>query len=270
MLASKPNPEAGRRLRQERLRVQLSTRAVERLSQIIAREKMNQEYYFSHAWLTDVENGEFTPSIYKLYSLSLIYKRHYDEILGFFGINIADLGREQASVPLPATHLLRETSRQVSLPEGLRKKIEGEETSLVSHMFKQWGEVPIGLLQQMGRQDSLCGYVGMEDFTLYPVIRPGSFVEIDPRQRRIESVQWSNFFERPIYFVELRDSYACSWCEVKDQHLFLVPFPQAGIPVRHMRYPADAEILGRVTAVSMRIASAGSNPSKLKPSITSL
>jgi transcriptional regulator with XRE-family HTH domain len=270
MLASKPNPEAGERLRRERLRVRLSTRDVERLSQIIAQEKKNQEYYFSHGWLTDVENGAFTPSIYKLYSLSLIYKRHYDEILGFFGINIGDLGREQAWTPLPGTHLIREPSSQVSLPEELRRKIESEKTNLVSHMFQRWGELPVGLLAQMDPKDRLCGYVGMDDFTLYPVIRPGSFVEIDPRQRKIDSVEWVTFFDRPIYFVELRDSYACCWCEVKDRHLFLVPFPQAGITVRQVRYPADADIVGRVTAVSMRIAGAENNSSKLKPLPTSL
>src|ERR1700738_3289207 len=106
MPALTPSPEAGKRLKAERIRVLLSTRDVERLSQKIAQEKNNQEYYISHAWLTDVENGEFTPSIYKLYSLSLIYKRSYDEILAFFGIHIRDIGHEQLRLSLPHTHLI--------------------------------------------------------------------------------------------------------------------------------------------------------------------
>ena len=84
MLESTPSPEAGKRLRAERLGVRLSTRAVQKLSQQIAQEKNNQDYYISHGWLTDVENGKFTPSIYKLYSLSLIYKCNYAEIVAVF------------------------------------------------------------------------------------------------------------------------------------------------------------------------------------------
>ena len=257
MLASTPNPEAGKRLRMERLRVRLSTREVERLSQQIAHEKNSQDYSISHGWLTEIENGKFTPSIYKLYSLSIIYKRNYDEILAFFGIHIRDLGREQMSLPLPRTHLVGEGASQapfVSLSEELRAKLQLEKTNLVSQMFHQWGGIPADLLKHMNPRHALYGYVGMNDFTLYPLIRPGSFVEIDAKQRRIDTGAWPSIFERPIYFVELRGGYACSWCELRDNNLLLVPFPQALSQVRQMRIPTEAEILGRVTAVSMRIA----------------
>jgi hypothetical protein len=84
------------------LRARLSTRAVQKLSQQIAQEKgNNQDYYISHGWLTEVENGKFTPSIYKLYSLSLIYKCSYLKIMGFFGINILHAAKEQRLVSLP-------------------------------------------------------------------------------------------------------------------------------------------------------------------------
>lgn len=65
---------------------------------------------------------------------------------------------------------------------------------------------------------------------------------------------WSNEHDRPIYFVELRDEYACSWCELKDGQLLLVPYPQTKDQVRQVRFPRDAGIIGRVTAVSMSIA----------------
>jgi hypothetical protein len=86
------------------------------------------------------------------------------------------------------------------------------------------------------------------------LIRPGSFVQIDTDQKRIVRKNWSNEFDRPIYFVELRDSYICSWCELKDTRLLLVPHPRSRSEVREVRFPLDAGIVGRVTAVSMRIA----------------
>ena len=80
------------------MRVQLSTRDVERLSRKIADEKKSQDYYISHGWLTDAENGAYVPGVFKLYTLSVIYKRRYEDILGFFGIHLADIGREQMSL----------------------------------------------------------------------------------------------------------------------------------------------------------------------------
>ena len=88
---------------------------------------------------------------------------------------------------------------------------------------------------------------------MWRAVRPGSFVEIDARQRNVEHFRWSNEFDRPIYFVELRESYACSWCELREGHLLLVPHPQSRKRVREMRFPNDAEIVGRVSAVSMRL-----------------
>lgn len=258
MSASKPSPEAGKRLTQARTRVRLSTRDVERLSQQLAHEKQNQDYYISHAWLTEIENGKFTPSIYKLYSLSIIYKRSFDEILAFFDIHIGDIAREQMWLTLPRTHLLRDNPKQVvesaasipGIPDGVRL----DRTNLVSRMFNEWGGLPASLLPNPAPRDSVYGYIGTEDFTLFPLIRPGSFVQIDSTQKRIGRGAWLNEHDRPIYFVELRDSYACSWCELKEGRLLLIPSSHARNRVREVRYPGDADVIGRVTAVSMRIA----------------
>jgi hypothetical protein len=261
MFESTQNPEAGKRLRAERLRVCLSTRDVQTLSLQIAKEKNNHDYYISHGWLTDVEHGKFTPNIYKLYSLSLIYKCSYLEIVGFFGINILDIVREQRSVSLPHTHLVGsaiETPGQtIQLPVELSKNVEFARTNLVSRMFETWGEIPVALLQQINLQHSLCGYIGLEDYTLYPFIRPGSFVEIDARQNKVTAGSWQNEFDRPIFFVEVRKGYACSWCELDNHRLILVPCPQSRGRVRQLRFPSEADIVGRVTAVTMWIAKEG-------------
>lgn len=258
MLPMTSSPDAGKRLRAVREQLRLSTRDVERLSQTIAQEKKSQDYYLSHAWLTDIEAGKFKPNVCKLYSLSLIYKRGLDEILGFFGMGIRDYGREYGSLVLPRTHLVAqppEAARPtITAPLELRDRIRLEETNLVSRMFQRWGEVPIGLLQQMDLRSSLYGYIGMEDYTLYPLIRPGSFVQIDSRQRKIVRGHWRSEFDRPIYFVELRDSYVCSWCELDGPQLLLIPTPQSREQAKQVRYPGDADVVGRVTAVTMRIA----------------
>jgi hypothetical protein len=208
--------------------------------------------------VTDIENGKFTPSIYKLYSFSLVYGLRYDEVLAFFGLHIGDVSKEQKSLRLPRTHLvgnvLEPSISTVTVPLELREKIQLERTNLVSRMFERWGEVPLVFLQQMDLQHSLYGYIGMEDYTLDPLVRPGSLVEIDARQKKVGAGSWQNEFDRPIYFVELRDGYVCSWCELDGGQLILIPYPRSRAQVRQVRYPADADIVGRVTAIAMRIA----------------
>jgi hypothetical protein len=258
MSVSRPSPEGGKLLKAERVRVQLRTREVERLSRKIADEKKSQDYYISHGWLTDAENGAYVPGPFKLYTLSVIYKRRFEEILGFFGIHLADIGREQMSLTLPRTHLIggppRMPESPFEIPVNLRDKIDIGKTNLVSRMFGQWGGIPVSLLRAGLDEKSVFGYVGMEDYTLFPLIRPGSFVQIDANQTKIDRAGWRNEFDRPIYFVELRDSYACSWCEPQEGRLLLIPYPQSRTQVREVRFPGDAGIVGRVTAVSMRIA----------------
>ncbi len=120
-------------------------------------------------------------------------------------------------------------------------------------MVEIWGEVPIGFIQNLDLRHSLYGYIGLQDFTLHPLLRPGTFVQIDQRVRKIQPLRWRSEYDRPIYFIELRDGYACSWCEMQDGHLLLLPHPLSPVRVRRLNYGVDAEIIGQVTAVAMRL-----------------
>jgi hypothetical protein len=259
MLAPSSSTEPGKCLRAERERLRLSTRAVERLSELIAQEKKDRTLYVSHNWVTDVENGKFKPKLAKLYSLSLIYECDFDKLCALFGIDIGDLGKERGIITLPNTHLIRprldQLRQTVPTPPNVQDAASLKYTNLVHRMVRELGKIPLFLLQQADPRHSLYGYVGTEDYTLDPLIRPGSFVQIDARQTKINKDVWANEHDRPVYFTELRDNrYACSWCELEGSHLLLIPSPQSQMPIRHVRYPQDAEILGRVTVVTMRIA----------------
>ena len=53
----------------------------------------------------------------------------------------------------------------------------------------------------MGVRKHLYGYIGIKDFTLYPLLRPGSIVTIDDTDKTVRSSGWKNEFDRPIYFL---------------------------------------------------------------------
>jgi len=106
----------------------------------------------------------------------------------------------------------------------------------------------------------------LRDYSLFPVILPGSFLQIDPTETKIKTGVWRQELERPIYFIELRDGYACGWCELKDGQLILVPHITSPQPIRRFSHLDEAEIIGRVTGVAMRIVGGGLSPmSELPP-----
>ena len=262
-----PATRSGNQLRELRSRLGVTTREVEELSRKIALESENEEFYISNAWLTQIENRNSVPSIYKLFSLSVIYRTKFTDLLAAFGVLLDQTMRYQVFTPLQNTHLATldapAEGKLMTFPVRFDRGFSLENTNLISRMVEQWGEVPISFLQKLDLRHCQYGYIGMDDSSMYPLLRPGSFVQIDERMSRTDRANWRSEFDRPIYFIELRDSYACSWVEVRGSQLTLVPHPLSGSAIRQFPYPHEAEIIGQVTAVAMRLVSAA--PSSAPP-----
>lgn len=245
-------------LKRLRSRLGITTREVSDFSQRIAESEGNPEFHISNAWLTQVENSDSVPSIFKLYSLSAIYRIKFTDLLLLYGVDLLHLSRSQMAVPLTDTHLTNvevyDRERTVSFPVRFDPAFDVHNTNLLSRLVEVWGEVPIAMIQHLDLRHGLYGFIGLKDVTLYPLLRPGSFVQIDSRIRKIQPMRWRTEFDRPIYFVELRDGYACSWCEMQDGHLLVVPHPLSPQGVRRYAFGRDAEIVGQVTAVAMTLS----------------
>lgn len=257
-MSSQPPNEVLKDLRE---RLGITTRDVAELSQKIADSEGNPEFQISHVWLSQIENSDSVPSVFKLYSLSAIYRLKFTDLLRLYGLDLQKLSHHQLVAPLPQTHLttldVYDGDRTVSFPVRFDRAFDVDNTSLLSRMVELWGEVPIALIQHLDIRNSQYGYIGLQDFTLYPLLRPGSFVQIDSRVRRVQPLRWRTEFDRPIYFVELRDGYACSWCDLLDNQLLLLPHPLSPVSARKFKYGIEAEIVGQVTAVAMRLTDVG-------------
>ncbi|SRR5713226_173932 len=261
----------GEQLKDMRSRLGITTRDVTEKSQRVAEAEGNEEFYISNAWLTQIENTEATPSIYKLYSISTIYHIKFTDLLLLFGVDLQKIGKHQIAMPLEQTHLtsidVPDGDRTVSFPVRFDRGFSLENTNLLSRMIETWGEVPISLIQHLDVRHANYGYIGLHDYTLSPMLRPGTFVQIDARFRKVQVFNWRTEFERPVYFVELRDGYACSWCEMQGNQLILVPHPLSPCGVRQFLYGTDAEVVGQVTGIAMRIADATEWPARKTPQL---
>lgn len=248
----------GEHLRDLRNKLGVTTREVEEFSRAIADDRQNEEFHISNAWITQLENKNSIPSIYKLFSLSVIYRMKFADLLAVFGVDLGTTTRYQFELPLQHTHLaeieMPDPQRAITFPVRFDKSFSLDKTSLISRMVEIWGEVPIALIQRLDLRHCQYGYIGTSDHTMSPLLRPGTFLQIDNRPTQVNSSDWRSEFDRPIYFIELRDSYACSWGEVRGSQITLIPHPLSGCAIRQFSYPDEAEIIGRVTGVAMRLA----------------
>jgi transcriptional regulator with XRE-family HTH domain len=250
---------AGIILKQLRERLGLTLRKVAALSQRLAKEKQNQDFCISRASLGEVERGSYTPGIFKMYSLGAIYHKHWSSILALYGLRLSDFGRDQAMFAPPKTQLAVDAGQAddtIVVPLQPSEAVRFDRTNLFSRLVEIWGEVPIRLIQHLDLRNGTYGFVGISDNRMSPIIRPGSIVQIDQNQRNIVNVKWENEYDRPIYFLELRGEYLCSWCEISGGYLSAVPHPNSKCEVRRFSYPREAEIIGRVVGVTMRFVEA--------------
>lgn len=249
----------GERLKHVRAQLGITTREVAVFSKLIAEAEGNNEFLISGPWLTQIENERTSlPSIYKLFTLASIYGLSYARLLALYGVDLTKIKMFHARIPISKTHLAQHEADEhaatsLELPVRFDAGLNLSKTNLLSRMIETWGKVPLEFVQHLDLRHRLYGLIGFSDYTLYPLLRPGSFVEIDPELKDLEQRSTRSEFDRPIYFVDLRNEYVCSWCEVLEDKLLLLAHPLSPVKSRSVALPKDAEIIGQVTGVAMRI-----------------
>lgn len=247
--------QAGEKLKRVRERLGLTYREVEEASQSIAERHGNDEFIVALSRLADIENKGTVPSSYRLYSLCAIYRLDPLEVLEWYGIDVSELPADAARIALRRTHTLGFGALDrgsVQVPLSLDPGIDLRKTTYLSRMIQRWGKIPVMLLGGLDLKKQRYGYIGTDDWTMYPIIQPGSLVVIDENRKKFVTSGWSHEMERPIYFLEHRDGYACGWCDLFEDRLVLQPYPASRCTPQAFDYPSGVELIGQVTGVAMR------------------
>ncbi len=249
--------EAGQKLKRLRERLNLRYREVEEASNVIARRHGSEEFAIALSRLADIENKGTVPSLYRLYSLAAIYRVDFAELLDWYGLDLSALPADStACVEIERTHLLGfdpDTRGDVQIPISLDPGIDLRRTTYLSRMIQRWGKLPLMLLNGLDLKGHRYGYIGTEDWTMYPILQPGSLVLIDESRRKIAEGPWPNEFERPIYFFEHRTGYTCSWCNLSGNRLVLQPHPASLSNPEFFAYPDEIDVIGQVVGLAMRL-----------------
>jgi hypothetical protein len=184
--------------------------------------------------VAQLENGASESSIHKLFSLSVIYRVNFLDLLRLYNVDVDEKEKYERVADPYLTQLVGDkTKGERQLPSN-----DHVETRLITGWETQ---APLN-----GNHDLIYGHLGLTDFTMYPMIRPGALLRIDTSQSKLATGVWRNEYERPIFFIELRSAYACGWCELQGNQLLIIPHHSSQASVRRFTYPREAEIVGRV------------------------
>jgi len=246
--------DPGQQLRTLREKLGLTIRDVEAASSRIATRHRNPEYALSISRLSDIETKGIIPNIYKIYSLAVIYRLTFTEVLEMYGVDLARAAHDTGAAALPQSHLLaRAEGGNVRVPVRLDPAFDVRKTTNIGRMIQTWGVLPLAQLSALLDSNYTFGYIGTEDFTMYPLLLPGSFVQVDEARNEVQEKMWRSEYERPIYFVESREGFTCCWCTVKGDRIILQPHPLSPAQPRVARFPQEAEVIGQVVGVAMRL-----------------
>ena len=251
--------EPGRKLRRLRERLHLRYRDVEEASQRIAGRHGTDEFLVGLSRLADIENKGTVPSIYRLYSLCAIYGLDFTTALAWYGIDLNRLTADATGLPLSETRPIEFGDTRTPTIEPQHDPagtLDLRDTSSPTRFAQGWGKLPLALSDSLDARHLKYAFVGTEDWTMFPVIPPGSFIQIDESKRRIAKDGWFHEYERPIYFVEHRTGFRCAWCTEKRGFLIVQPHPVSQLQIEIFRYPGEAEVIGQVVGLAMRLDSA--------------
>lgn len=239
---------AGQQLKLLRNKRNITVREVEQASHRIADAKADQRFRISNGWLAQLENGVSEPSIFKLFTLAATYRVKLWELLRVYGVDVNEQEKYEVVANPDLTQLLSQKSVSDAALDCATATVA---TTFVPELAPKHAPSANGS-HSNGRSKLTYGYLGSSDLTMYPLIRPGSLLQIDPHQNRLQTASWHNEFERPIYFVELREGYACGWCELQGNQLLIIPHHSSPAGVRRFTFPREAEIVGRVVSYYTR------------------
>lgn len=245
----------GKRLRQLREQLGLTVRDVEASSVRLASKRGNRAYSIPLSRLSDIENKEVVPSIYRFYSLAAIYRCNIREILTWYGVDLDEMAEDLSIAAVPRTHRIEsmDDAGNVKIPVLQDSAFDLAQSQNLGRVIQQWGTVPLAFLHRFANVRFTYAYLGSEDLTMSPILPPGSFLQIDESRDKVVEGAWRSEYDRPIYFLETRGGYRCGWCRLQNGQLTLQPHPLSPEPVRIFRHPQEVDVVGEVVGVAMQL-----------------
>ncbi len=234
----------------------LRYRDVEEASQRIANQHGNHEFLIGLSRLADIENKGTTPSIFRLYSLCAIYRIDYPTALAWYGVPLDTLPADASHFGSQKTQPFDMEPRDdtvITFPTEMDSAVDLRSTFHLNRCVRSWGKLPIALINGLEIRKHRYAFIGTDDWFMFPIIPPGSFLQLDEKKNRVVRNGWDSEFERPIYFVEHRSGFKCGWCSEQNGCLIMQPHSASNEVPLVFSNAKDVEVIGQVIGVVKRL-----------------
>jgi len=125
--------------------------------------------------------------------------------------------------------------------------------SATAELLRTWSNIPLLLMLDTDWEKGPLVLIGLDDYMMWPLVPPGSVLQLDPTLHTIDEGRWSEF-DRPIYLIEFNARFYCCYAQRKGRTVLLISHAEspAGtivrVPARH------AIVRGRLTPVFKPLA----------------
>src|SRR6202451_3505936 len=153
---------AGKSPRTRREKLGLTMRDIEMSSARMAEKYRNEEFSIPPSRLSDIETKSVLPSIFRLYTLAVIYRRDLRELLAWYGVDMNNMAADLGMISPPRSHISEALSglSSVQMPIRMDPAFAAERPSNLGRMVEQWGLVPLSYLAQFAHSEFPYGYIG--------------------------------------------------------------------------------------------------------------
>ena len=129
--------------------------------------------------------------------------------------------------------------------------------SAMRRLLNGWADVPLLLMLDVDWDRGPLVLIGLADRMMWPLLPPGSLLQLDSKMRTIEGGSWPEF-ERPIYLIEYRGRFYCCHAQRRGEMLRLISHAESPSPPAITIPFREARVRGRLTPIFRPLATRGS------------
>ena len=130
-------------------------------------------------------------------------------------------------------------------------------TSATRRLLGAWSDIPLLLMLDVDWDRGPLVLVGLSDRMMWPLIPPGSLLQLDPKVRTVENGAWSEF-ERPIYLIEVKGRFYCCHAQRRGDTLRLISHAESLSPPAVSVPFKEAKVRGQLTPIFRPLPTRGS------------
>ena len=130
-------------------------------------------------------------------------------------------------------------------------------TSATRRILSMWSDVPLLLMLDVDWDRGPLVLVGLSDRMMWPLIPPGSLLQLNPKIRTVADGSWSEF-ERPIYLVEFKGRFYCCHAQRRGEMLRLISHAESPSPPSINVPFKEAKVRGQLTPIFRPLPTRGS------------